>query len=99
MAGTDERVEAFLQDALSLQGRPATEVREGVRIYIAECEKMFADREVEKRDKVAAAQRCRALCRKRVLDELDRCKRTRAENHWLLVLEVLEGSARYPLKP
>jgi hypothetical protein len=98
MADTDERIEAFLQDALSLQGRPSAELREGVRIYIAGCEQMFADLETGERKKDEAARRFRALCCKRVQEEIDRCKGTRAENLWLLVLEVLVGSARFPLK-
>jgi hypothetical protein len=99
MTGTDERIEAFLKDALSLQGRQWAEVREGVRIYIAGYEKMFADLEIGNGNKIAAAQRCRAACRKRVQEEIDRTKGTRAENHWLLVLDVLDSPARFPLKP
>ena len=41
MTSRDERVEAFLQDALSLQDERLAQVREGVRIYIARYEKTF----------------------------------------------------------
>jgi hypothetical protein len=98
MTGTDERIEAFFQDALSFEGLPSAQVRENVRFRIAECERDFADLEIGEGNKIAAAQRCRALCRKRVLDEIDRCKGTREENHWLLVLDVLDSSARFPLR-
>ncbi len=67
MTSRDERVEAFLQDALSLQDERLAQVREGVRIYIARYEKDFPDLDI------------RALCRKRVREEMDRCKGTSAE--------------------
>jgi|GraSoi2013_100cm_1033763.scaffolds.fasta_scaffold304218_1 hypothetical protein len=80
MTSRDERVEAFLQDALSLQDERLAQVREGVRIYIARYEKDFPDLDI------------RALCRKRVREEMDRCKGTSAEGHLQIVLDVLEGS-------
>ncbi len=43
MTSRDERVEAFLQDALSLQDERLAQVREGVRIYIARYEKDFGN--------------------------------------------------------
>jgi hypothetical protein len=41
----DERIEVFLKDVLALEGEISNLLREGVRRYLAICEKQFRDDE------------------------------------------------------
>jgi hypothetical protein len=94
---TDERIEAFLQDVLRNEGGAnSNEIREDTRFYLAECEKMFSDAELDEPEKTQAAERCRALCRARVVEEMSHCKGTSTEAHLKIVLEVIDGPARFP---
>lgn len=93
----DERIEAFLQGVLGLETDRKGHDREAVRIAIAEYEKLFRDAELDSRKKNEAAAHCRKLCRARVLQEIDRYKGTQTEAHLRLVLNVLDGPARFPL--
>jgi hypothetical protein len=70
---TDERIEAFLRDVLSNEGANPNEIREATRIYLAEYERMFRDAKLDEPKKTQAAERCRALCRARVVEEMSRC--------------------------
>lgn len=81
MTRTDDRIEAFMRDAGPLEGEKVPQVRERVRRLIAEFEKDFPDLDIK------------TLGRKRVQEEIDRCKGTAPERHWGIVLGVLEGSA------
>jgi hypothetical protein len=96
---TDERIEAFLQEVLSNEGVNSNEIREATRIYLAEYERMFRDAELDEPEKTQAAERCRALCRARVVEEMSRCKGTSTEAHLKIVLEVIDGPARFPQEP
>jgi hypothetical protein len=87
----DERIEAFLRDVLHLEGETQAQVREGVRILIADCEAMFRAFEMDQHSKDVAARDCRALCRARVNMEKGRCKGKPTEAHLQLVLEVIDG--------
>src|ERR1700751_1052828 len=66
----DERIEAFLKDVPALEGEISNLLRQGVRRYLAICEKQFHDAETNKRMKDRAAQACRTLCRMRVAEEI-----------------------------
>ena len=52
----------------------ATSVREGVRVALAKCEAIFRLQEPKKRMRDQAAHACRALCRARVAEELQRVR-------------------------
>ena len=66
---TDDRIEAFLRAVLSNEGVNSNKIREDTRIYLAEFEEMFRDAELDEPEKPQAAERCRALCRARVVEE------------------------------
>jgi hypothetical protein len=91
----DERIEAFLADALSLEGDEANSVREAVRITLADYEQVFRAQEVNKRMKERAAHACSALCRARVVEEMRLRKGTTTAEHLKLVLSVIDGP-RFP---
>jgi hypothetical protein len=61
----DERIDAFLEGVLVLEGEISHLLREGLRRQLAICEKQFRDAETNKRMKDRAAQACRTLCRAR----------------------------------
>ena len=81
----DQRIEAFLADVLALAGEDPDAVPEGVRVALAKCEASFRLQEPKKRMRDQAAHACRALCRARIADELQR-RRERG---------VLEAGARH----
>ena len=87
----DERIESFLADVLALEGEDDNAIREGVRIALADCEQIFKAQEVNRRMKDKAAHACHALCRARVLEEMQRRKRTPHADHLRLVLGVIDG--------
>jgi hypothetical protein len=96
---TDERIELFLREVLRIEGANSNEIREDTRFYLAEYERMFREAELDEPEKTQAAERCRALCRARVVEEMSRCKGTSTETHLKIVLdEVIDGPARFPLR-
>ena len=68
----DNRIEAFLQDVLALEGEISHLIRQRVRRHLTICEKQFRDAVPNKRMKDTAARVCRGLCRARMLDEIRR---------------------------
>jgi ethanolamine utilization microcompartment shell protein EutL len=72
----DQRIESFLTDILALAGEEPDAVREGVRVALADCEAIFRAQEANKRMRDKAAHACRALCRARVAEELQRRRGT-----------------------
>jgi hypothetical protein len=92
----DNRIEAFLQDVLALEGEISHLVREGVGRHLTMYEKQFRDAEPDKRMKDTAARVCRGLCRARVLTEIRR-RGTSTEKHLKVVLNVIEDRIRFPL--
>jgi hypothetical protein len=94
MADTGERIEAFIRDVLADQGKTKARIRNNVRFYLAVCLQDFRDREVDERKKEEAAERCRLLCRYRVLQEISQCRETSTERHLRLALDVIEGPER-----
>ena len=65
-------------------------IREGVRVALADCEAIFRAQETNKRMKDKAAHACRALCRARVAEELQRRKGTPIAEHLKLVLSIID---------
>jgi len=95
----DERVEdAFLNEVLALEGGDSNMIREGVRIHLAVYEKQFWDAEPGKSKRNEAAQTCRDLCRKQVVEKIERFEGTPRADLLRLVLNVIDGAARFPLK-
>ena len=92
----NERVEGFLEDVLSDEGKTSAQVRENALRYLAELEDWFRHDEVEERKKDAAAQRCRDLCRDRVIKEIDRFQGAPTEIHLQIVLRAIDNLARAP---
>ena len=86
----DQRIESFLGDVLALAGEEPDAVREGVRVALAECEAIFRLQEPKKRMRDQAAHVCRALCRARVAEELQRRRGTRIGEHLKLVLSIID---------
>jgi hypothetical protein len=93
----DQRIESFLADVLALAGENPDAIREGVRVTLADCEAIFRAQETHKRMKEKAAHACHALCRARVVEEMQRRRGTRIAEHLRLVLSVIDGP-RFPLK-
>jgi hypothetical protein len=94
----DERLDAFLNDVLALEGGDSNMIREGVRIHLAVYEKQFWDAEPDKSKRNEAAQNCRDLCRKRVVEEMERFEGTPTADLLRLARNVIDGEARFPLK-
>jgi hypothetical protein len=65
----DNRIEALLRDLQEEQGKDDNVIRENVRRHLAEREDQFRNDEVHHQKKGEAAERCRTLIRKRVLEE------------------------------
>jgi hypothetical protein len=90
-AMSDARIEAFLADALALEGEDPDAIREGVHIALADCEQIFKAQEANRRMKDKAAQACHALCRARVIEEIQHRKSTATAEHLKFVLSVVDG--------
>jgi hypothetical protein len=87
----DQRVEAFLADALALEGETPDAIRQAVRAGLADCEAVFRAQESNRRMKDKAAHACHSLCRARVLEEIQRRKGTVSGEHLKLVLSIIDG--------
>jgi hypothetical protein len=94
----DKRVEAFLKDVLALEGKPSNLVREAVRMRLAKCERQFRKGEKDESMKNRAAEMCDRLCRARIIDELQQHRGTLTAVHLRIVLNVVDGPGRVPLK-
>jgi hypothetical protein len=92
----DERIKALLKDVLRVKGSPKSEVREAVRIALADCEQNFRKHEMDNFRKDEAAQQCRRLCRDRVVEEIKRRKGTSTAKHLKIVLSIIDSAGRYP---
>jgi hypothetical protein len=91
----DERVEAFLADALALEGEEANPMRESVRSALADYEQLFRAQEVNKQMKEKKRLACHALCRARIVEEIRLRKGTPTTEHLKLVLSIIDGP-RFP---
>jgi hypothetical protein len=92
----DDRIEAFLQFVLSLEGKSSSLIREAVQLDLTVRQRQFQDDEPEERAKDAAAHMCRMLCRTRVELERERCWGTSAADHLQLVLNAIGPTAHSP---
>jgi hypothetical protein len=86
----DQRIVSFLTDVLALAGEDPDAVPEGVRRALARSEAIFRLQEPKKRMKDQAAHACRALCRARVADELQRRRGTGIGEHLKMVLSIID---------
>ena len=86
----DQRIESFLADILALADEDPDAVHEGVRVALADCEALVRVREPNKRMRDQAARVCRALCRARVAEELQRRRGTRIGEHLKMVLSFID---------
>ena len=87
----DKRVESFLADVLALEGEDSDAIREAVRDALADSEAIFRVQEANRRMKDKAAHACHALCRARVVEEIQRRRGTPTSNHLKLVLSIIDG--------
>ena len=86
----DQRIESFLADVLALAGEEPEVIRDEVRVAIGDYEAIFRAQEPNKRMRDKAAHACRALCRARVAEELQRRRGTPIAEHLKLVLSVID---------
>jgi hypothetical protein len=91
---TDARVESFLADVLALEGENPDATREGVHVALTDCGQIFRAQEVNRRMKDKAAHACHALCRARVVEEMQCRKGTGTAAHLKFVLSVIDGPIR-----
>jgi hypothetical protein len=89
----DQRIESFLTDVLALAGESPDAIREGVRAALKDCEAIFRAQETNKRMRDKAAHACHALCRARVVEEMQRRKRERGSQS-IYRFPFLEGQRR-----
>ena len=94
----DKRIEAFLIDVLALEGKHSNLVREGVRARLAKCERQFRKDEENVSMKNRAAEMCDRLCRARIVEEMQQRRGTLTAVHLSIVLSVIDGPGRFPLK-
>ena len=85
----DERIEAFLDDLLTLEGYDPKVIREVVHRRVAEIERQFRDAETDRRMKDKAVDACRSLCRARVVEEIHRHRGTPTAEHLDLARSVI----------
>jgi hypothetical protein len=88
-SGIAALIEVFLKDVLRLEGETEAQVREGVRIHVAEYERVFAV-QLEERDKDLSARVCRALCRRRIIKKMEHCEGTPTKEHLKIVLSAID---------
>jgi hypothetical protein len=89
-SGVAALIEVFLKDVLRLEGETEARVRERVPIHVAEYERMFRDSQVDEGNKGLAAKVCRALCRRRVIEEILAGEGMPIGRHLQIVLGAIE---------
>ena len=88
---SDARIEAFLADVLALEGENPEAIRDGVHIALADCGQIYRAQEANRRMKDKAVHACHALCRARIVEEMQRRKGTATAAHLKFVLSVVDG--------
>jgi hypothetical protein len=88
---SDARIESFLADVLALEGESPEAIRDGVHIALTDCEEIYRAQEVNRRMKDKAAHACHALCRVRIVEEMQHRKGTATADHLKFVLSAIEG--------
>jgi hypothetical protein len=86
----DERVEAFLRDALKISGGP-NEVVERVRMLLPNYEELFRHGETEKQLRDKAAEKGRELLRARVVAEMRMREGLPIADHLKLALSAIDS--------
>jgi len=86
----DQRIETFLTDVLALAGEEPEAVSQGVRRALGDCEAVFRAQQRYKHMRDQTALICRALCRSRVIAEMDQRRGTRLAEHLKLVLTTID---------
>jgi hypothetical protein len=82
-----------LADVLVFAGEEPDVVRDEVRVALGDYEAIFRAQETNKRVRDNAALVCRALCRVRVAEELQRRRGTRIGAHLKMVLSIFDRQA------
>jgi hypothetical protein len=88
---SDARIESFLADVLALEGESLEAIRDGVHIALTDCGEIYRAQEVNRRMKDKAVHACHALCRARIVEELQHRKGTATAEHLKFVLSVIDG--------
>ena len=89
---SDARIESLLADVLALEGESPEAIRDGVHIALTDCGEIYRAQEVNRRMKDKAVHACHALCRARILEEMQRIGRgRRPAEHLKFVLSVIDG--------
>ena len=88
----DERVEAFVRDALKISGT-RNEIVEGVRMLLPNYEELFRHDETEKHLKDKAAQKGLELLRARVVTEMQLREGLPIADQLKIVLSAIDRSA------
>jgi hypothetical protein len=89
-SGVAALIEVFLKDVLRLEGETEARIRERVPIHVAEYERMFRDSQVDEGNRDLAAKVCRALCRRRVIEEILAGEGMPIGRHLQIVLGAIE---------
>ena len=91
MPMSDARIESLLADVLALEGESPEAIRDGVHIALTDCGEIYRAQEVNRRMKDKAVHACHALCRARIVEEMQRRKGTATAEHLKFVLNVIDG--------
>jgi hypothetical protein len=86
----DQRIETFLTDVLALAGEEPEAVSQGVLRVLRDCEAIFRAGQRYKHMRDQTALVCRALCRSRVVAEMNQRRGTRLAEHLKLVLTIID---------
>ena len=87
---SDARIESFLADVLALEGENPEAIREGVQTALIDCGEIYRAQEVNRRMKDKAAHACHALCRARIVEEIQRRKGTATAEHLKSALSLID---------
>jgi hypothetical protein len=90
--------DGFLRDVLALEGKNSDLVREAVRVHLANYEAQVRTAEKTKRRRDNAIQTFEMECRTRVIEAMQQNKGTLTAVHLKIVLSVINGPVRLPLK-
>ena len=87
---SDARIKSFLADVPALEGESLETIRVGAHIALTDCEEIYRAQEVNRRMKDKAVHACHALCRARILEEMQHRKGTATAEHLKFVLSVFD---------
>jgi hypothetical protein len=87
-----------LADVLALEGEELDAIRAGVRVALGDVETIFRAQEDNRRMKDKATHACHALCRARVVEEIQRRRATTTAEHLKLALSIIDKPTNFPLQ-